>query len=1056
MPTYRKNTDNGFSSLSATHERICASFLGPKGENQRVLQDIFAAITQDMQEAREKFYPDDPTFIDQATIQSAAYSKQVMKLEGYVDFLSKMLAKHCIPFFSPRYNGHMVSDASMPAILGYLVGMLWNQNNVTPEASPITSHVEYLVGQQLCRLLGYRSYYDPKPAIHPAPAIGWGHITCGGSVANLESAWVARNLKFYPLSLLRAIKEGSLFFVADAFEVNLCNGDKKKLAICSAWELLNLTVDEILDLPTRLVNDYGISTQFIEAAVAPYLIANTGKETLETDFKVKTPKMAVSLACHYSWPKSTSITGVGMDNLVHIGVDIAARMDMERLDKFLRECLEEQQAVYMVVSIMGTTEHGAVDPLFDIIQLRDHYQKMGLSFYVHVDAAWLKGGYFASMLPPPESVIIPLPADLPPSGDIVLQRPLSEYTKNQLFSIRFADSCTVDPHKAGFAPYPSGSLCYRDERLRFMVTMTAAYINTTADVDNVGTYGVEGSKPGAAATSVWLAHNVIGLHHKGYGALLGEAMYTSAKLYCNWATMTFNEPDLIVKTLVMLPSERDGLPQSVIDEETQYIIDNIVNKPNSEILQDRDAMEKLSELGGDLVITVFACNFRLDGKINEDVAEANFLNRRLFERFSVTKRQDDPYTRELIVGSTNLEEKTYGLALEKYKERLGLKGEGDLTVMTLVPMSPFPTAHSLIKDLANTFKEAAKEEMKECQDRIATTPAHHSFVMQGTDKLFLSYISVFHIGNYRQQVVVTAELPADVMHAYVREVQDEPAALFTLTTEKVLLSEVLFDGHCKVSIHKGLNTKYPKLFFSDIQLTNITVIVNRSIAPKHLDKVYPEYMPFYLYGTEQQQHVDHMLLRAPNAQLTASGVVLILDKPIPSLVDEDSGLLEGLIAVANTTREHAMQPFNADHKPSFFVPGPEREIPVIIYRDPNPANANGPGLLKGLGEPVATGAMTLGPCIFVDYTLVNQEHGIALSEKHHKAKAPGVPDMSHRIGGMPVHGERYSITPMDMAAIFNGLVAHHPGDKHTRKAIIRKGWRDAFHEELAKRKLEKV
>lgn len=82
----------------------------------------------------------------------------------------------------------MVTDPAMPATLGYLVGLLWNQNNVTPEASPLTSHIEYLVGQQMCRLLGYRSADDPLPSDPTAP-IGWGHITCGGSIANLESVW---------------------------------------------------------------------------------------------------------------------------------------------------------------------------------------------------------------------------------------------------------------------------------------------------------------------------------------------------------------------------------------------------------------------------------------------------------------------------------------------------------------------------------------------------------------------------------------------------------------------------------------------------------------------------------------------------------------------------------------------------------------------------------------------------------------------------------------------------------------------------------------------------
>ena len=122
-----------------------------------------------------------------------------------------------------------------------------------------------------------------------------------------------------------------------------------------------------------------------------------------------------------------------------------------------------------------------------------------------------KGGYFASMIvrdiihlrkvvghllcfpiQPPLPDIIVSPGPRLPASDLVLQQPLSEYSRNQLTAIRLADSCTIDPHKAGFAPYPAGCLCYRDERSRFMVTMTAAYINTTADVDTVGTYGVEG------------------------------------------------------------------------------------------------------------------------------------------------------------------------------------------------------------------------------------------------------------------------------------------------------------------------------------------------------------------------------------------------------------------------------------------------------------------------------------------------------------------------------------------------------------------------------------
>lgn len=56
----------------------------------------------------------------------------------------------------------------------------------------MTTLVEYEVGQDLCTLLGYRR----QPAVGSTVVdtkepTGWGHITCGGSIANLESMWYA-------------------------------------------------------------------------------------------------------------------------------------------------------------------------------------------------------------------------------------------------------------------------------------------------------------------------------------------------------------------------------------------------------------------------------------------------------------------------------------------------------------------------------------------------------------------------------------------------------------------------------------------------------------------------------------------------------------------------------------------------------------------------------------------------------------------------------------------------------------------------------------------------
>lgn len=79
----------------------------------------------------------------------------------------------------------MCTDPSIPALLGYFMGMLYNPNNLTPEVSPLTTAVEAEVGNQFCQLFGYNvsNSKGAKPS-------GWGHITSDGTVANIEAMWV--------------------------------------------------------------------------------------------------------------------------------------------------------------------------------------------------------------------------------------------------------------------------------------------------------------------------------------------------------------------------------------------------------------------------------------------------------------------------------------------------------------------------------------------------------------------------------------------------------------------------------------------------------------------------------------------------------------------------------------------------------------------------------------------------------------------------------------------------------------------------------------------------
>ena len=80
--------------------------------------------------------------------------------------------------------------------MGYLMAQQYNQNNAAPEGGPFSSYIEWRVGQQLCKMVGYNSYFN-SGGRKPEDIVGWGHITAGGTISNLESMWYVRLSFFY-------------------------------------------------------------------------------------------------------------------------------------------------------------------------------------------------------------------------------------------------------------------------------------------------------------------------------------------------------------------------------------------------------------------------------------------------------------------------------------------------------------------------------------------------------------------------------------------------------------------------------------------------------------------------------------------------------------------------------------------------------------------------------------------------------------------------------------------------------------------------------------------
>ncbi|KAF8658188.1 hypothetical protein AX16_002110 [Volvariella volvacea WC 439] len=702
MHTGKKQpTDAEIQPYLDAHARIAALFLGPKAENAHLLKDYLNGIVDQIQQGREDYFPTDQDSIIAQVQNSAPFNEQSQKLKLGLNSLLTALNQHAVPFWSPRYSAHMTVDQSLPGLLGYVSALFYNPNNVAFEASPLTTLVEHQVGLDLAQMTGYNIYEVAENGIKTSQPVAWGHITCDGTIANLESIWASRNLKFYPLSLRDAMAGNStLSGISSSFKIRTACGKEKLFARCDTWELLNLPVATVLDLPDRIIKDHGIDRAVLNEALEKYLIQSVGMRDLLNRWGImKEPVLLVPSTKHYSWPKGAAIAGIGSKNVIDIPVNIYARMDIDKLRAQLDQCLKGKRPVYTVVAVIGTTEEGAVDMVPEIISLRDEYRAKGLSFVLHADAAW--GGYFATMLPAEGSNNKHL---------ITLHR----QTEERFRALKYCDSITIDPHKAGYIPYPAGSLVYRDGRTRYLLTWSAPYLDGNSSDLSIGVYGVEGSKPGAAASAVYLAHQVIGLDDNGHGSLLRQVSYTCRRFSSHWAAMSAPTTPYIVVPFNPLQSELHpkSTPEQV-EAEKAFIRSRIWGKSNQELLKDPEALVLLNNLGSDLNINIFACNFRLkDGTVNKDIELANVLNRTLFEEFSVTSPQKDPRKVPFFLTSTVLSEKEYGECAEHYKKRLGLQGKGDLFVLRNVVMSPFTSVNDFIGDLARMFETALSKHVE--------------------------------------------------------------------------------------------------------------------------------------------------------------------------------------------------------------------------------------------------------------------------------------------------------------------------------------------------------
>jgi glutamate/tyrosine decarboxylase-like PLP-dependent enzyme len=533
-------------------KRLAAWFLGPKAENASLEEEMILYILRDYFHWRRNYFPSDEITITQKLRRDSEDWSDTLSQQ-----LSEMLArlKRHFPFYSPRYIAHMLSDQTIPSVLGYFAGMLYNPNNVTPEAAPVTVEWELEVAADLLRMLGYKAP-PPRGAHHreTRQEFGWAHITSGGTVANLESLWVARNVRYFALAVRHAAR-------AAGIEIGVKPPGTQatvSLAELDDHACLGLKPNSAIFLLPRFIEalKYQAGLSDNDASRRAWELFEAGRcapgqaGALEA-FRRWTPAIFVSGTAHYSIVKAADVLGIGKDQVVLVDVDRCYRLDVRDLEDKVAQALERGLYPLAVIAIGGTTEEGAIDPVHRIDEYRRRLeQESHQSFWLHIDAAW--GGYLRSvfMLDGSRTDTVEGVNEFA-SARLDLERGHYKRTVEMRWGSRQvceaflafprAESIAIDPHKMGYMPYPCGVVAFRNDRVRHYLTQEAPYITVTTQTGaqthiyqppaNVGPFILEGSKPGAAAASCWLSHRMIPPSRAGYGEIVRASLLAARELY---------------------------------------------------------------------------------------------------------------------------------------------------------------------------------------------------------------------------------------------------------------------------------------------------------------------------------------------------------------------------------------------------------------------------------------------------------------------------------------------------------------------------------------------
>jgi glutamate/tyrosine decarboxylase-like PLP-dependent enzyme len=457
-----------------TEVALKSFFLGPQSENAGWVTELVVEIFDDWFRWRRDKFPEDGSAISTQDQGMPEFQQRRQKVLGLLQQLTHRFEKE-LPKFSPRYVGHMFSEISLPALMGHILTLLHNPNIISKESATVGADIENEAIEALAQMLGMGGAF--------------GHFTSGGTVANFESV-VRASARVHDWLAMGAVLGG-----------------------VSMFEAAHMGWKRYREGLARVGGDR--LTPYLPERSGPWAAGRALEEAFARPFCGSA--LIVPRSGHYSWKKAARVFGVGEANLRYVDSDSQGRYRVDHLEQHLMECQRLQQPVLAVVSVTGTTETGAVDPVDRIQDLLDQWkERQGVHIWHHIDAAY--GGFLCSLLRK-DSL----------HKEEGLEKVLRPHVLAALSSVGRGDSVTIDPHKLGYVPYSSGAFLARQRDDYTCVQTLAPYIDYR-NVGDRGPYTLEGSRSAAGAVATWLTARSIGLDQAGYGLLMARTIRQKQKL----------------------------------------------------------------------------------------------------------------------------------------------------------------------------------------------------------------------------------------------------------------------------------------------------------------------------------------------------------------------------------------------------------------------------------------------------------------------------------------------------------------------------------------------